>query len=304
MKIKRILALAVTLLVMLGVLAPSASALGYIPYSTYTYSVNGEPQRSPHAYIPEQALSTVEGLDTGFSSPADVVIDGEDRLYIADTGNDRVVILNSDLTLFGVIKEFDNAGQADTLSGPKGVFVTEDGTIYVSDTENQRILWFSPELKLEGVIDRPESVLFEDDYEFLPGTLVVDRVGRLFVVSENMNKGILILDRDGNFKSFFGAQKVQYDPIEIFWRRFMTDEQIERTQSFVPAEYNSIAMDAEGFMLVTSSTVDAMQQYAATVSKSKEDQYAPVKRFGAAGVDVLYRNGEYPPSGDISVSET
>lgn len=290
------------LLMGLGILTPSVSALGYIPYSTYTYSVNGEPQLSPHAYIPETVLSIVDGLNTGFSEPSDIVTDANDRLYIADTGNNRVVILNSDLTLYGVIQEFDHDGQMDALSGPKGVFVADNGTIYVSDTKNQRILWFSRELTLEGVIDRPESVLFEEDYEFHPSTLVVDRGGRLFVVSENMNKGILILDQEGNFKSFFGAQKVQYDPIEIFWRQFMTDEQIARTESFVPSEYNSITIDDEGFMFVTSSTVDPMQQYAATVSGSQDDQYAPVKRFGSAGVDVLYRNGQYPPSGDVSVS--
>lgn len=31
---------------------PHASALIHVPYSTYTYSVTGEPQKSPHAYIP------------------------------------------------------------------------------------------------------------------------------------------------------------------------------------------------------------------------------------------------------------
>ena len=287
---------------LLWLTVPQTAALRHIPYTTYTYSVEGQPQTSPHAYIPSRSLSRVEGLSGALSEPTDIVRDSADRLYIADTGNDRVVILNPDLTLFRVIAEFDNGGKKDRLHGPRGVFVTEDNTIYVSDTQNGRILYFHADGSLAGVISRPESPLFEEDYEFKPQTLVVDRVGRLFVVSENMNKGILILDREGNFKSFFGAQKVQYDPIEIFWRRFMTEEQIDRTESFVPSEYNSIALDEDGFLFVTSSAIDPTLQYAATVGKDTTDQYAPVKRFGAAGVDVLCRRGGYPPSGDISVS--
>lgn len=80
---------------------PHASALIHVPYSTYTYSVTGEPQKSPHAYIPVASLSAAEGMETGLSSPADIVTDKHDRLYIADTGNDRIVVLNSDLTLHG-----------------------------------------------------------------------------------------------------------------------------------------------------------------------------------------------------------
>ena len=281
---------------------PHASALIHVPYSTYTYSVTGEAQKSPHAYIPVASLSAAEGMETGLSSPSDIVTDKHDRLYIADTGNDRIVVLNSDLTLHGMIREFDNQGKTDSLDGPKGVFVTDTGVVYVSDTNHERILYFSEDLTLQGVIRKPESSLFEEDYEFKPQTLVVDKTGRLFVVSENMNKGILILDRDGNFKSFFGAQKVQYDPIELLWRSFMTEEQINRTESFVPSEYNSISMDEDGFLFVTSSSIDPTLQYAATVAKDTDDHYAPVKRFGTAGVDVLRRNGGYPPSGDVSVS--
>ncbi len=282
--------------------AVPAAALSNVPYDTYTYSVEGKPQISPHAYTPECSLTVVKGLEKPLSEPADIVTDITDRLYIADTGNDRIVILNSDLTLHGTIATFEHNGKQDHLSAPKGVFVAQNGMIYVSDTGNERILYFDAKLVLQGIINRPESALFEKDYQFKPQTLVVDKVGRLFVSCENMNKGIMVLDRNGQFKNFFGAQKVKYNLVEIFWRRFMTDEQIARTESFVPSEYNSITMDADGFLFVTSSAIDATLQYTATVSKDSSDQYAPVKRFGAAGVDVLRRNGGYPPSGDISVS--
>lgn len=278
------------------------SGLTNVPYATYTYSVEGEAQLSPHAYIPAFSIASAQGMDVPFSSPSDVVADKQDNLYIADTGNNRVVVLDGKGQFKAAIASFENEGAQDSLNGPKGVFVAEDGTIYISDTGNQRILRFSDSYQLLDVVDKPESPLFASDFEFRPKSLVVDKVGRIFVAAENMNMGILVLDTAGNFKNFFGAQKVEINPVELFWRRFMTDEQIDRTQSFIPTEYDGITVDEDGFLFVTSSSIDPVLQYGATVGKDMSSQYAPVKRFGAAGTDVLARQGEYPPSGDISVS--
>lgn len=280
----------------------TASALSNVPYSSYTYSYDGEAQLSPHAYVPSTNFATVEGLENTFSEPSDIVTDSKDRIYIADTGNNRIVILNSDLTLYRVIDSFTVNGKQDSLNHPQGVFVKEDGTLYVSDTGNQRIIYFDSNLKNGTIIPKPESNLFDEGYQFTPKQLVVDKAGRLFVLAEGMNMGLLVMDQNGGFKNFFGGQKVAYNPIEMLWRNFMTEEQIDRTFAFVPTEYNSVCMDSEGFLYVTSSAIERELQYSATISKSTDDQYAPVKRFGAAGVDVLVRNGGYPPSGDISVS--
>lgn len=280
----------------------TASALVNVPYSSYTYSYDGEAQLSPHAYVPALNFSSVEGLSESLAEPADIVTDKNDKLYIADSGNNRIVVLNSDYTLYRVIDRFECNGRQEALSNPQGVFVTDDGATYISDTGNQRIVSFTDDFTKGKIIPKPESALFDEGYEFKPKQLAVDKVGRLFVLADGINMGILVIDADGDFKNFFGCQKVQYNPIELLWRNFMTDEQIDRTFSFVPTEYNSVCMDSEGFIYVTSSAIDRNMQYSATISKSTDDQYAPVKRFGAAGVDVLYRNGGYPPSGDISVS--
>lgn len=70
------------------------SGLTNVPYATYTYSVEGEAQLSPHAYIPAFSIASAQGMDVPFSSPSDVVADKQDNLYIADTGNNRVVVLD------------------------------------------------------------------------------------------------------------------------------------------------------------------------------------------------------------------
>ncbi|MDD4413441.1 MAG: YIP1 family protein [Oscillospiraceae bacterium] len=300
---KKIITLScIFLIFVLLIPAGSVSAASNVPYATYTYSNDGNPQLSPHAYIPAQNFSEIPGLDTPLSGPSDIAAGADDRLYIADTGNDRIIILDADGTLLAVIGTFTLDGREDSLSSPQGVFVTDDGTLYVSDTGHQRIVCFSSAYEPSYIIHAPQSPLFGEGFEFRPKSLAVDKTGRIFVVAENVNMGIMVLDRDGGFKNYFGSQKVKYSPIELFWRTFMTEEQISRTESFVPTEYNSISMDSEGFLFVTSAAIDPLLQYSATVNRDTSDQYAPVKRFGAAGTDILVRSGAFPPSGDVSVS--
>ena len=66
-------------------------------------------------------------------------------MYIADTGNNRIQVLNSDLTFsrsFG--KEGSGKGQFDS---PNGIACDSTGKVYtyVADTNNQRVQVFRPE---------------------------------------------------------------------------------------------------------------------------------------------------------------
>ena len=64
-------------------------------YQTYTYDINGEALYSPDAYT---ALKSVDsdymGLDIALDNPSDMVVDAEKNVYLADTGNNRIVVLD------------------------------------------------------------------------------------------------------------------------------------------------------------------------------------------------------------------
>ncbi len=77
---------------------------------------------------------------SSFWGPRGIAVDSRGQVFVADTGNKRIVIFDKDgnyLTEFGTAG-FD-PGQFDE---PVGVAVSPNGTVYVTDTWNQRVQAF------------------------------------------------------------------------------------------------------------------------------------------------------------------
>ena len=63
-------------------------------YQTYTYSVKGKALYSPDAYTAINSVgSDYMGLEVPIENPGDMVTDEAQNVYIADTGNNRIVAL-------------------------------------------------------------------------------------------------------------------------------------------------------------------------------------------------------------------
>ena len=137
MKLKRIMCAALGSLLVLGSTVFAAPISG-LPYDAYIYDNDGEPLLTPAPYTVEKTLSGADlGID-GFSGLSDVFYDGVDRLYWCDTGNDRVLVTDTDYRLLRVI---DSAaeGNGDPLSSPTGCYADADA-IYIADSGNSRIV--------------------------------------------------------------------------------------------------------------------------------------------------------------------
>jgi DNA-binding beta-propeller fold protein YncE len=85
------------------------------------------------------------------SSPQDVFVDAAGRLWIADTGNNRVVMFENAANLFNAPFADRVYGQpnfvtaiplatATALAGPRGLCVDPAGTLWVADTGSHRVL--------------------------------------------------------------------------------------------------------------------------------------------------------------------
>lgn len=284
-----------------------------IPYS-YTYDPWGDPRESPNPFAPN-AMITGSSMGIGnFSNPQDICVQGN-LVYIADTGNNRIVVCDGDWNLIRIIDSFASGGETDTFRGPCGVFVTPGGDIYVADTDNQRIVHMDENLSAVKIITKPDDAMMEGVAEFLPLKIEVDEAERIFLLARNVNKGIMVFTEDGAFSGYIGANKVRYNLIDLIWKRvFSTRAQREQMAAFVPTEFSNIALDAQGFLYTTCDNlgdndimnlINAAEEnwFASLFGLDTASDVQPVKRLNAMGADVLIRNGWLPPIGDWEWSD-
>ena len=327
-------------LIMIFALPAGASA----PYQTYTYSINGTALHSPDAYNPVKTIdaeymgltddavlekyypSLVKGRDSGdekkieqleakmtLADPSDLETDANMNVYIADTGNNRILVLDRYYKLKFIIENFNNEqGVPDSFSSPQGVFVSPDkvvngevvpGKIFVCDTAANRIVTFDHDGNFLAVIPEPESALFGESSVYTPVAVAVDQYDRMYVVASQSYQGIIVMTDKGEFTGFIGAQKAKVSAWDAIWRRFQTKEQRENSNKILSKPFNNITINSEGFIYVTTSSIEEATVQSAITSKSKEGDYAPVKMLNAAGDEIMRRNGFYPPSGEVDFTK-
>ncbi len=297
MNSKKIMQRFICLLLAMLLLSPAAAIKAGNNFYTYIYDVFGDERESPDAYTPQLRII---GTDLGigdFSQPQGMYAKG-DRVYIADTGNNRIVELLAgieNLTLVRVIDTFKNGGQDDTFSGPNDVFVTDNGDIFVCDTENKRVVHLDKDLNMIKTLVQPVDETYDASQEFLPTKAVVDESGRILVLGRNVNKGVMQYSPEGEFTGYIGASKVTFSMVDYIWKKLSTKEQRAQMEQFVPTEYNNIALDKDGFVYVTTSVFSEWDL--------KDDKAKPIRKLNSMGSDILIKNGDVPPIGDVQWGE-
>ena len=308
-KIAKIIILALALILVFG----SVSAFAYDAYDTYTYSIDGLAMKSPAAYSASHTMTSYDMNivqdkfgNVSLKDANDMYADADGNIYIADTGNNRIVVLNKYYSAVATITSYvDNFGRQQTLSAPEGVFVTKEdkntglpSEIYVCDTGNARVVVFDRSYNYIRTIECPKSPLISAD-EFVPSSIAVDKYGRIFIVSLKAYQGVIVLSSDGDFTGFIGAQKATYSVIQMIWRRFQTAEQRAAQVQNLSVSYNNLTVDSDGFVYATSDKINESKQLAAI--KSKSPDYSPVKKLNSMGNQIMKRNGFFDPGGEVDV---
>lgn len=274
--------------VMLLILVATPAVYG-VPYRGYTYDLWQNAIDAPQAYIPTQV---VDGLSMGvgaLKNPQDLFVSAQGNIYIADSGNNRIVVLSQHWHVMQVIESFQKGQEIQKFSNPKGVFVTEAEEIYIADTNNRRIVVLDPDGALIREIGPPSSTVkgvIPEGFDYLPAKVVVDQAQRMYVIVENVFEGILEFGVDGQFRGFIGAPRIAPNMIDYFWRKIATDAQKDSLAIFLPTEYSNLALDQYGFIY-------------ATVTDGDVNRREFVRRLNPTGTDVLRRKGFHPPIGDI-----
>lgn len=262
---------------------------------TYIYDVWSNVEKSPDMYrVVDVVYAESFGLEKKFSAPANIFCK-ENKLYIVDSGNNRIVELiytdSKHLEFSRVIDSFKAPeGVVNTFSNPTDIFVNKDDSIFVADRDNGRVVKLDKDLNYLLTFVEPDDPTYEKGKTFYPEKVVADVKGRTYVLARNVNKGFIKYESDGTFTGFFGAGEVTYDWTDYLWKKFSTRAQRDQMESFVPTEYSGAYMDPEGFIY---ATVKNFKPY-----ELLSDQAKPIRRLNALGNDILIKD-DLPPVGDL-----
>ncbi|MEJ5310536.1 MAG: YIP1 family protein [Anaerolineae bacterium] len=212
------------------------------PYTTWT------PGPGRRLYMTQDAYTPLTEIDLPISGAEDLFVTADGALYIADAGNKRVVKLEN----LAIVAEY---GQG-VLAKPTGVFVDDRGAVYVADATHNAVFIFDKDGQLVQQFGRPTEPLFGKRREFLPRKLAVDARRNIYVVSEGLVDGLALLNPDGHFIGYFGANTASMSLKMILQRLFLTAEQLDQLIKNEAASPSNLAIDRQSMLYtVTAGTL-------------------------------------------------
>ncbi|MBQ2930790.1 MAG: hypothetical protein IJD99_11295, partial [Clostridia bacterium] len=255
MRLKRILVLLLCL-----ALLPLTAWADEAPYYTLTEIYSGEEAHSPAGYLPDGTYTEFD--DKALKRPADVFVDEQDRLFISDEGNKRVLMC----TLDGEwIRTFGNKD----FKQPGGIYV-RNGKLYVTDIKLKQVLVYDVETGEQVfVLEHPGTPLYGVNAKFEPLEIAVDDAGGMYVISKGNTNGIAQFAADGTFLGYFGANDTKLSLTEKLKRLTYTEEQLAKLKRVIPATPTALDMDARGLIYTVTTGVQG------------------VKRLNMAGVNIM-----------------
>jgi DNA-binding beta-propeller fold protein YncE len=153
------------------------------PVSTAYFVGTGIGPQSIFAPGVETAVSTGT-----LSYPFGVAADGAGNIYIADTGNNRIV---KETISQGAYTQ--STVPTNPLAGPEGVAVDASGTIYIADTTNNRVL-----MEQNSALGYVQSVVPTSQL-YNPSSVAVDGSGNLYISDTDNNRVLIEVPSAGSF---------------------------------------------------------------------------------------------------------
>ena len=198
-----------SILLLLGGAVLSPSIAYALPYGNETMGPDGQLAAAQPSYIPEEKIVIPTGVSTNdrFSSPEDMCIDNAtNKIYVADKGNKRIVVLNKDDESYcEEVTYYTSEGTDISFSSPSGVAINSTN-LFIADKDLQKIVVLNKnDLSFVKEISKPDSILVGKNTKFSPIKVQADDAGNIYAVLEGLTKGVMQLDAEGNFISYIGA---------------------------------------------------------------------------------------------------
>lgn len=254
---KKFLNIACIALALTVLLITPVAALSDTPYQGYIYDSYDKSNPAPVGYEPEKVVNQhVLGLES-IGRLYDMDFDDEGNLYVLDSDNSSIYILDADMNLKSTLT-INKDGEPVNFGKAQGIFIHrtgEDKRIYIADTENGRVLVSDYNGNLIHVFTRPKTALIPESTEFRPTKVVVSDEDTVYILCQHVYAGVLMLNSYGEFLGFCGSNKIEMTASVLFdymWKKLLS-ENMKTTQSrYVPVEYSGLDIDEEGYLLACS----------------------------------------------------
>ena len=275
MKMKKYVCL---LLLFVLVLSCTFSVNADTPYPNYYINMyNGaldRPLPIPAAYEVYTVIDKPTTEEGKLSKPEDIFIDDDDNIYVVDTGNNRIVKYDSDYNFeLAVSGKGTYPEDQSALKNPMCVYVdSKSGTILVADSGNSRLVEFTKYGNLRYSYEMPESELLSVDFNYQPVKVTKDTRGYIYVCNTGDYNGIMQLSADGEFRSYYGTNKVNLSFWESLAKVLWDREDRKGSIVTLPYTFSNIYASDDGYMYATTTT----------------DTPPQVRKINIAGSDVLY----------------
>ena len=270
----------ILMLLVIQAVKVAAETMDEVPYTSYTYWQGYSSKVAVPTKAVYEPVKVIDGYKLGigsFTEPQYVFYDGKGTVYIMDSGNGRIILLDSNYNLLKVISELDWKGEKINFKGAKGLYVSPDGTLYIADTNKQRILCCK-NYEVFNVLGVPKSNLIPKSFKYAPARIVKDQNNFLYVLSDGSYYGAMVYSPNGEFYGFFGADTVETNAFSaigsLITSLFETEKKHQGSIQTLPYQFEDLCIDSRGFLY--------------TVNGSALGQ---IRRFGSNGTNIMvYRN--------------
>ncbi|RKI29048.1 hypothetical protein D7V82_07800 [bacterium 1xD8-6] len=235
------------------------------PYRTFTVNGYGGMEETQTAYLAHETI--IKFGEEFMSAPKDICVTDDGKIYVADTGNSRILVGTTEGELEQIIGE-------GTLKSPQGVFVTEDKHVYVADSDAEAVFEFDPEGNVLNRYTKPDNPLYGGaKVVFKPIKVVVNESGIMFVICESNTNGIVEISpqEGGSFLGYFGTNLTSVDLVTMIFRAVASDAQRAKMISNIPSTPDNLAIDEKGLIY--------------TVTRGDND--GTLKRLNIAGANLI-----------------